>query len=65
MALINMAIPPLHPLSQMEASGKRPAQKTPVNSTPPSLLAPAGLMASAVQRGPTVRQWSSILPPSP
>ena len=39
---------PLHPPSQMDVSGKRPAQKTPANSTPPSPLAPVGLMTSAV-----------------
>ena len=34
-ALASAAIPPPHPLSQSDTNGKRPAQKTPVNSTPP------------------------------
>ena len=55
MALISAAVPPLHLLSHMQARGKRPAQKTPMNSTPPFPLAPLGLMASAVQQGPIVR----------
>ena len=57
-----MAIPPTHLLSQMEVRGKRPAQKTPVNSTPPSPLAPVGLMAFTVLQDPTVRQ--QLHPPS-
>ena len=65
MALMSTAIPPPHLPSQMDISRKRPTQKTHVNSTPPSPLAPVGLMASAVQWDPTVRQLSSILPPSP
>ena len=63
-ALTNMVGPPLHLLSQTDVSRRRPVQKTPVNSTPPSPLALAGLMASTVQWGPTVRQLSSNLLPS-
>ena len=36
------------PSAEPDASRKRPTQKTPANSTPPSPLAPAGLMVSAV-----------------
>ena len=64
MALTNVAGPPLHLLSQMDVSRRKPTQKTPANSTPPSPLAPVGLMASAVRQGPTVRQLSSNLLPS-
>ena len=46
--------------SQMDVSRKRPTQKTHMNSTPPSPLAPVGLMVSTVRQDPTVRQLSSI-----
>ena len=65
MALANVAGSPLCLQSQTEISGRRPTQKTPANSTPPSPLAPVSLMASAVQWGPTVRQLSSNPLPSP
>ena len=48
LALPSAAIPPPRPLSQPDISGKRPTQKTPVNSTPPFPLAPVGLMAFTV-----------------
>ena len=48
MALANMAGSPLLLQSQTDVNRRRPTQKTPVNSTQPSLLAPVGLMASAV-----------------
>ena len=53
MALTSMAVPPPHPLSQLDANRKRFAQKTPTHSTPPFPSAPAHLMASAVQWDPT------------
>ena len=56
---------PPHLPNQLGVSRKRPMQKSPANSTPPSPLAPVGLMAFAVQWGPTARQPGSSLPPSP
>ena len=63
--LASVAVSPPHLPNQLGVSRKRPMQKSPANSTPPSPLAPVGLMAFAVQWGPTVRQPGSSLPPSP
>ena len=54
MALTSTAIPLPHLPSQSDANRKMFAWKTPAHSTPPFPSAPACLMASAVQRAPTV-----------
>ena len=53
------------PVESDRCKQKKAPQKTPANSTPPSPLAPVGLMASAVQWGPTVRQLNFNPLPSP
>ena len=63
-ALTSTAVPPPCLLSQLDISGKRPAQKTPANSTPTSPLAQVGLMAFAVQLDPSVLPCCTALPPS-
>ena len=65
MALTSMAIPLPHLPSQLDVNGKMSTWRAATHSTQLFPSAPVPLMASAVQRDPTVMEPSFCLPPSP